>query len=139
LGLEAEQHDALHELLLEVRIAELRRHHLAGRHRSVRRDREPQHELALERRVLPERTVVERIDRALVLVEYPLDLLAAARRTIVARAGARPRSGCRRRHALDGALDARRRTPREPASARVAAERRGIDAAAARARARRDQ
>src|SRR5690606_34254155 len=104
LGLEAEQHDPLHELLLEVRVAELRRDDLAGRHRPVRRDREPQDDLALERRVLSERAVVERVDRALVLIEYPLDLLAAARRTVVARAGARPGPGSRRGDPLDGAL-----------------------------------
>src|SRR5690606_9449426 len=76
--LELEQHHALHELLLEVRIAELRGHDLAGRHASVRRDREAEHDLALERRVLAQCAIVERIDRALVAVEDALDLLAAA-------------------------------------------------------------
>src|SRR5690606_11929610 len=93
LRLETKQHYPLHELLLEIRIPELRRDHLARRHRPVRRNREPQHDLAFERRILSQRAVVERVDRTLVLIEDPLDLLAAARCTIVTRAAARPGPG----------------------------------------------
>src|SRR5690606_1538257 len=76
LRLELKEHHALDELLLEIRIAELGGHDLAERDPAVGRDREPQHELALERGILAERTVVERVDRALVAVEDALDLLS---------------------------------------------------------------
>src|SRR5690606_36158870 len=137
LRLELEQYHALHELLLEIRIAELGGDDLASRHASVRRDRQAQDELALERRVLAQRSAVERIDRTLVAVEDALDLVPAARRPIGrARGGRRAARGRERR---DRALDLRRRAAREPAAAGVAAQCRGVDAAAAAPGARRDQ
>src|SRR5690606_14895887 len=129
LRLESEQHDPLHELLLEVGVPKLGRHDLAVRHGAVRRDREPQHDLALERRVLPECSIVERIDCTLVLIEDALDLLAAARRSVVAAARTGWAGG--RRNALDRALDSGGRAPGKAGAAGVAAEGRRIDAAAA--------
>src|SRR5881394_3662993 len=136
--LELEQHHALHELLLELRVHELRRHDLAGRHPAVGRDRETQHELALERRVLAQGPVVQRVDRAFVEIEHALDLLAAAR-GLVALAVALRRAAAGDRDGRDRALDLRRRALAQAAAARVAAQRGRVDAAAARADARSDQ
>src|SRR5690606_11747212 len=122
---------ALHELLLELRVAELARHDFAMRDAAVGRNRQRQDELALQARILPQRAVVQRVDRALVAVEHALDLFTAARR-FAARAAARAAvgasAGLRRG---EGALDLRRRARGESAAARVAAQRGGIDAAAA--------
>src|SRR4029079_6003760 len=129
--LELEQQHSLHELLLELLVVELRRDDLALRDAAVRLDGQLQDELALERRVLAQRSVVERIDRALVDVEDALDLLAAAR-GLVALAGAL-RSTARDRKSLDGALDFRRGAIADTAAACVAAQCGRVDTAAARA------
>src|SRR5690606_28137927 len=78
------------------------------------------------------------IDRTLVSIEDALDLLAAPRGTLAAACGrdffAAPTPARR-----DRALDLCRRAAREPSAAGIAAQRRGIDAAAAAAGAGRDQ
>src|SRR4029078_5529288 len=132
-----EQQHSLHELLFELLVVELRRDDLALRDAAVRLDGQLQDELALERRVLAQRSVVERIDRALVDVEDALDLLAAAR-GLVALTGAL-RSTARDRKSLDGALDLRRGAIADTAAACVAARCGRVDAAAARADSRRNE
>src|SRR5690348_10067645 len=106
--LELEQQHALHELALEIRIAELGRDHLAGSYTAVGCNRETQDDPALQRRVLAQRAVVQRVDRAFVLIEHALDLLTAAR-ALPALAAALRRAA-RDREGLDGARNLRRRT-----------------------------
>src|SRR3989304_1256958 len=65
-GFELKQQHALHELLLEIRVAELGRDDLARRDDACGADRQSQHDFAFERGILAQRAVVKRIDRALV-------------------------------------------------------------------------
>ena len=141
--LELEQQDSLHELLLEIGIAELGRHDLAVGHSAVRRDSQAQHELAFERRVQAQRAIVQRVDGALVAIEDTLDLLTAARAAIAFAAALHTsrRSAARRTaaNALDRTVDLRRIAGLQSAAARIATQRGRIDAAAARPGAGRDQ
>ena len=79
-------------LLLELRIVQLAGDDAAHGHFARGRDGEFQHHLALQLRLLAQRTAVQRVDRALVAVEDQLDLLAAAR-GLAAVAGARRSAG----------------------------------------------
>src|SRR3954452_17507030 len=119
--LELEQQHSLDELLLELLVAELRRHDLASGHSTVRLDRQFENELALQRGVLPQSSVVERVDRAFVDVEHALDLFAAARGLVALAAALR--GAALHGEALDRALDLRRGAIADAAAARVAAQR----------------
>src|SRR5882672_1349781 len=136
LLLELEQQHALDQLLLELRIAALGRHDLAERDVPVGRDREAQHDLALQRRIVAQSSIVDRVDRAFVAVERALDLLPATRRLVaVAAALRRAADGL---EPFDRVLHLRGRAAREAVAAGVAGERSGVDAPARVSDARRD-
>ena len=77
-----EQLDTLNQFTLQGLIFDLTRNNLTERHRARWLDREPKYQLPLERRIAAQRTIIQRVDRALVLVEYHFDFFAATSRSV---------------------------------------------------------
>ena len=132
-----ERPHALDDLLRERGRVHVRRLQLTQRDAAVRLDREPQHHLAAQRRIVTQLAVVQAVQRGLVAVEDDLDLLVgAARERAVARA---PTGGAvLARRAADRIRDAADvdsvERPSSTAAADVTAEGGGVDAAAAAGR-----
>src|SRR5690606_8195424 len=83
---ETEHLDPCHELALQLRIVELARDHLAAGNCALRRNRQLEHELALQIRIFAKRPSVDRVDRAFVPIEYERNLFLAPRRLTAAAA-----------------------------------------------------
>src|SRR5262245_63240091 len=79
LGPEVELLDAGEELAFEFGRFQLARDDAQIDHLPRGGDLQLQHHLALERRIVAQRTVVDRVDRTLVALEHELDLLDRAR------------------------------------------------------------
>jgi hypothetical protein len=94
LGAEIELPDACQQLAFQFVGLQVAGHDAAVHHLAAGRDLQLQHHLALQRRVVAQRAVVQRMDRALVAVEDQLDVLDRARRPGGRTAAARP--GCAR-------------------------------------------
>src|SRR3569832_2005989 len=129
LGAELEEFDARDELAHLVLVVEFGRYHFAGGDGARRRDGEFQHHLALQRGVGAQRALIERVDRPFVAVDHDVDLLEAATRLACALGAAALIFFFEQR-----ALYHRGVARGEAGGARIAAESRDVDAAAAAGR-----
>src|SRR3569833_2551659 len=129
LGAELEEFDARDELAHQVLVVEFGRYHFAGGDVARRRDGEFQHHLALQRGVGAQRALIERVARPFVAVDHDVDLLEAATRLACALVAAALIFFFAQR-----ALYHRGVARGEAGGARIAAESRDVDAAAAAGR-----
>src|SRR5688500_5479578 len=129
-GLEAEHPHPCYELALELRVVELARDDLAGRHLAGGSDGDFQDDLPLQRRLVTQRPAVQRVDRRLVPIEHELDFLTRSRGL---EASTSPLDLVRRRRSRRWRRDPRRVVSRETrrASAESAARRGYRDATTA--------
>ena len=76
--IKAEQQNSLHKLSLQVEVTQFTGNNFAGRNLSVRCNRKAQDQFAFELLIYSERTIIEREDCPLVLVEHEFDFFTTA-------------------------------------------------------------